>query len=93
MPCAFVRSGTLPELNAGQFLRNPACIGRSSGGVSTRACAADLIGKLCVVGRPDHRVLIKNLAGRKPLPTPERGPEIKDASIDWAAGVKNMVLR
>ena len=66
-PCAFVRSGTLLELmwdNSTKpglhraFLRDASV---------RRPVSADLIGKLCVVGRPDDRVLIKKIRqGSKP---------------------------
>lgn len=57
----------------------------------------DLIGKLCVVGLPDERVLIKQIK-----PSRERGlyhllsntePPILDAQVDWAARVRNLVPR
>lgn len=57
----------------------------------------DLIGKLCVCGLPDGRVVIKKLAKSK-----EKGlftlhsqfePPIYDVAVIWAAKVKNMVPR
>jgi transcriptional regulator with XRE-family HTH domain len=57
----------------------------------------DMIGKICVVGLPDGRVLIKKLARSR-----EKGlyvlhsqfePPIYDVAILWAAKVKNMVPR
>jgi len=58
---------------------------------------ADLIGKLCVCGLPDGRVVIKKLARSR-----EKGlfilhsqfePPIYDVAVIWAAKVKNMVPR
>jgi len=58
---------------------------------------ADLIGKLCVVGLPDDRVLIKRLHRGKAAGTftliSERDEPIIDVVVDWAAKVKNMVPR
>lgn len=58
---------------------------------------ADLIGKLCVVGLPDDRILIKKLQrSRAPgfyhLLSQTEDP-ILDAEVMWAARVKNMVPR
>jgi transcriptional regulator with XRE-family HTH domain len=58
---------------------------------------ADMIGKLCVVGLPDGRVLIKKLA-RSTLPKlwvllSQFEPPIYDVPIEWAARVKTMVPR
>lgn len=56
----------------------------------------DLIGKLCIVGLPDDRILIKKLRrareGRYDLLS-EREPPILAAAVDWAAKVKIMVPR
>jgi hypothetical protein len=58
---------------------------------------ADLVGKLCVCGLPDGRVVIKKLARSR-----EKGlfilhsqfePPIYDVAVLWAAKVKNMVPR
>lgn len=57
----------------------------------------DLIGRLCVVGLDDDRVLIKKiLAGRLPGTfdlISERGEPIRAVRIKWAARVKNMTPR
>jgi DNA-binding XRE family transcriptional regulator len=58
---------------------------------------ADLVGKLCVVGLADDRVLIKRLqrgktAGAFTLIS-ERDEPITDVAVEWAAKVKNMVPR
>ncbi|WP_439398985.1 phage repressor protein [Bradyrhizobium sp. PMVTL-01] len=57
----------------------------------------DLIGKLCVVGLKDDRVLIKKVrVGSKPRVftlLSEREPPIEDVEIVWAAKVKTMVPR
>jgi hypothetical protein len=62
-----------------------------------RPVTADLIGKVCVVGLPDDRVLIKKIrAGSKEgfyRLFSEREPDIKNVSIDWAAKVKSIVPR
>lgn len=57
----------------------------------------DLVGKLCVCGLPDGRVLIKKLArGKVPgvytLLSQFEGP-IFDQEVSWAACVKNLVQR
>jgi hypothetical protein len=62
-----------------------------------RPVTPDLIGRLCVVGLPDDRVLIKQICaskrrGRYRLLS-EREPPIEDAQIEWAARVKHMVPR
>lgn len=57
----------------------------------------DLVGKLCVVGLKDDRVLIKKVrqGSKKHLfrLISEREPPIEDVEIDWAAKVKTMVPR
>ena len=62
-----------------------------------RPVTTDLVGKLCVVGLDDGRILIKKIQRSK-----SRGlfhllsqtePPIFDVEIDWAAKVKNMVPR
>jgi len=62
-----------------------------------RPMTPDLIGRLCVVGLPDDRVLIK-----KPVRSKARGlfhllsqaeDPIMDVQIEWAAKVKSMVPR
>jgi hypothetical protein len=57
----------------------------------------DLIGKLCVVGLADDRVLIKKMrqGSREGLYRllSEREPPIEDVAVEWAAKVKNMVPR
>lgn len=62
-----------------------------------RPVTADLVGRLCVVGLEDGRVLIKKIQRSK-----SRGlfhllsqtePPIFDAAIEWAARVKNLVPR
>lgn len=57
----------------------------------------DLIGRLCVVGLPDDRILIKQI---RPSKTPglfhllsNAEPPILDVEITWAAKVKSMVPR
>lgn len=59
--------------------------------------SGDMIGKLCVCGLPDGRVLIKKLTRSR-----EKGlfvlhsqfePPIYDVGVDWAARVKSMVPR
>lgn len=62
-----------------------------------RAPTDDLIGKLCVIGLSDERVLIKRLergrrAGLYRLAS-NTDPPIEDVPIEWAARVKNMVPR
>jgi transcriptional regulator with XRE-family HTH domain len=62
-----------------------------------RPVTADLIGKLCVVGLEDGRVLIKKVQrshteGLFHLISQFEDP-ILDVPIDWAARVKNMVPR
>ena len=57
----------------------------------------DLIGRLCVVGLPDDRVLVKQIkATKRPglfdLLSNTEEP-IRDAVVAWAAKVKNMVPR
>jgi transcriptional regulator with XRE-family HTH domain len=58
---------------------------------------ADLVGKLCVVGLADDRVLIKRLKRGKTPGTftliSERDDPITDVAVEWAAMVKNMVPR
>jgi transcriptional regulator with XRE-family HTH domain len=58
---------------------------------------ADLVGKLCVVGLADDRVLIKRLQRGKTPGTftliSERDDPITDVAVEWAAMVKNMVPR
>jgi len=58
---------------------------------------SDLIGKLCVVGLADDRVLVKKLQngrkkGRYRLLS-EIGDPIEDVIVEWAAKVKSMVPR
>lgn len=55
---------------------------------------ADLIGKLCVVGLPDNRILVKKIRrskqqGRFDLLS-ENEPPIEGAAIEWAAKVTQM---
>lgn len=62
-----------------------------------RPATDDLLGKLCVVGLSDERVLIKRLergrrAGLYRLAS-NTEPPIEDVPIEWAARVKNMVPR
>lgn len=61
-----------------------------------RPVTADLIGKLCVVGLDDERVLIKKIKrgreGRFTLLSNTEEP-IHNAVIEWAARVKTMVPR
>jgi transcriptional regulator with XRE-family HTH domain len=62
-----------------------------------RPVTADLVGKLCVVGLEDGRVLIKKVQrsqteGLFHLISQFEAP-ILDVPIDWAARVKNMVPR
>jgi hypothetical protein len=57
----------------------------------------DLVGKLCVVGLSDGRVLIKKLQrsrvhGQFNLVS-QTEPPITDAAVDWAARVKSMTPR
>jgi hypothetical protein len=56
----------------------------------------DLIGRLCVVGLPDDRILVKtirrNRRGLYDLMSNFEDP-IRDQEISWAAKVKNMVPR
>jgi transcriptional regulator with XRE-family HTH domain len=57
------------------------------------AMTPDLIGKLCVVGLADGRIMVKKIApGRGKLfnLVSERGPVIENVSIEWAARVKAM---
>ncbi|MCC6776667.1 MAG: helix-turn-helix domain-containing protein [Hyphomicrobiales bacterium] len=61
-----------------------------------RPITSDMIGRLCVVGLADDRVLIKKVRrGRNGLYTlvSEREPPIENVAIEWAARVKNMVPR
>src|SRR5262249_14168490 len=56
-----------------------------------RPATPDLMGRLCVVGLADGRVLIKELQGgrsrgRFSLRSPNQAP-INDIAVDWAAGV------
>jgi transcriptional regulator with XRE-family HTH domain len=57
----------------------------------------DLIGKLCVVGLRDDRILIKKLHRSKVPGTfdliSEREEPIRGVVVDWAAKVKTMVAR
>ena len=58
---------------------------------------ADLIGRLCVVGLPDGRVLVKKIKASRAtgvyhLLSNTEAP-ILDVEIDWAAKVKTMVPR
>lgn len=62
-----------------------------------RPVTSDLIGKLCVVGIDDGRILIKKIQRSKTrgyyhLLSQTEDP-ILDASIEWAAKVKHMVPR
>ena len=62
-----------------------------------RPVTADLIGKPCVVGLEDGRVLVKRLQrsrtkGLFHLFSPAADP-IMDVAVDWAAKVKSMVPR
>lgn len=62
-----------------------------------RPATDDLIGKLCVIGLSDERVLIKRLekgrrAGLYRLAS-NTEPPIEDVPIEWAARVKGMVPR
>jgi transcriptional regulator with XRE-family HTH domain len=62
-----------------------------------RPITPDLVGKLCVVGLADDRVLVKKVrrgsaAGLYTLIS-EREEPIRDVEIEWAAQVKNMVPR
>ena len=62
-----------------------------------RPVTGDLVGKLCVVGLPDDRVLVKKIRrgsedGLYHLLS-EREDPIRDVEIEWAARVKNMVPR
>jgi hypothetical protein len=61
-----------------------------------RPVTSDLIGKLCVVGLADERVLVKKIKrahdGLYDLVSNTEDP-IKDVPIDWAAKVKIMVPR
>lgn len=60
---------------------------------------SDLLGKLCVVGLSDERVLIKKIQkGRKNglfrlVAGSDAEPPIEDVPVEWAARVKNMVPR
>jgi len=61
-----------------------------------RPVTSDLIGRLCVIGLPDDRVLVKKIRrGRGGLFDLHSNTEdpIRGVSIDWAARVKNMVPR
>lgn len=61
-----------------------------------RPVTADLVGRLCVVGLADGRVLIKKIGKeRDGLYTllSEREPPIEDAAIEWAARVTQMAPR
>jgi hypothetical protein len=61
-----------------------------------RPITSDLIGRLCVVGLADDRVLVKKIRrgrdGRYDLHSNTEEP-IRDVEIDWAARVKSMVPR
>jgi hypothetical protein len=62
-----------------------------------RPVTADLLGKLCVVGTDDGRVLIKKIQRSKArglfhLLSQTEGP-ILDVRLEWAARVKSMVPR
>jgi DNA-binding XRE family transcriptional regulator len=62
-----------------------------------RPVTADLVGKLCVVGLEDGRILVKKIQrsrsrGLFHLISQTEGP-ILDVAIEWAARVKNMVPR
>lgn len=62
-----------------------------------RPVTADLIGRLCVVGLEDDRVLIKKIQrsrtkGLFHLLSQTEGP-ILDVAVEWAARVKNLVPR
>jgi transcriptional regulator with XRE-family HTH domain len=61
-----------------------------------RPVTSDLIGRLCVIGLSDDRVLVKKIRrGRDGLYDLHSNNEdpIRDAVIEWAARVKNMVPR
>jgi transcriptional regulator with XRE-family HTH domain len=63
-----------------------------------RPVTDDLIGKLCVVGLGDGRILIKKIARSKSGPhlyhlAGQYGDPILDTPIEWAARVKSMVPR
>jgi transcriptional regulator with XRE-family HTH domain len=63
-----------------------------------RPVTDDLIGKLCVVGLRDGRILIKKIARSKSGRdlyhlAGQYGDPILDTSIEWAARVKSMVPR
>jgi len=58
----------------------------------------DLIGKLCVVGLPDGRILVKKITRSRSGPnlfhlSGQHGDPILDAPVEWAARVKSMVPR
>lgn len=63
-----------------------------------RPVTGDLIGKLCVVGLPDGRVLVKKISRSKGSRTlfhlsGQFGDPILDTPIEWAAKVKSIVPR
>lgn len=62
-----------------------------------RPATADLVGKLCVIGLTDGRVLIKKLQRSKTRGlyhlVSQTEPPILDVPIEWAAKVKHMVPR
>jgi len=63
-----------------------------------RPVTADLVGRLCVIGLEDGRILIKKVQrsrtrGLFHLLSQTSDPPILDVAIEWAAKVKNMVPR
>jgi hypothetical protein len=64
--------------------------------VTGRATTSDQIGRLCVVGLSDDRVLVKKIRrgsdGLYDLLSNTEGP-IRGVTIDWAARVRLMVPR
>lgn len=63
-----------------------------------RPVTADLVGRLCVVGLDDGRILIKKIQrsrtrGLFHLISGTNEPPILDVAIEWAARVKNLVPR
>ena len=63
-----------------------------------RPVTADLIGRLCVVGLADGRVLVKKVtkgtkAGHYTLISSRQEKPIKNVQIEWAGIVKQMVPR
>ncbi|MFI5014520.1 MAG: helix-turn-helix domain-containing protein [Hyphomicrobiales bacterium] len=63
-----------------------------------RPVTTDLIGKLCVVGLPDGRILVKKITRSKSGPSlyhlsGQYGDPILDTTIEWAARVKSIVPR